>query len=146
MAKYSKPALGLLGFFAILIVSKNAFGKTKNEIPQPVLAEFHKEFPKIQNVDWNRENKNYEAEFELNKEEISISYNADGQRQETRKKINANLLPVAVLQYTKNHQLGEIEEAVKIGKMGNQTEYEAEINEKDYRFSPQGKLISIDNN
>ncbi len=145
MGKYSKSALSFLGIFAIFgFVKNNEF--QWGEIPKLVLTSFHSEFPEIQDVEWNKENENYVAEFEINKEEISVTYNSLGIKLETEKEIKASQLPLFVCQYAKNHQLGSIKEASKILKTGGKTEYKAEISGKNYRFDLHGKLLNIEKN
>ena len=49
------------------------------DIPEDVLSSFNSNFPDVKNVEWELENKTYEAEFMQNDKEMSASLNESGE-------------------------------------------------------------------
>lgn len=133
-------ALGFASTFGF--AQHNAKKTSTGKIPQAVLTAFHKDYGNAKEVSWDEEDGNYEAEFEINKQELSVTYNVQGQKLETEKEISIKELPGSVIQYVQQHKLGKIKEAAKIDKAGK-TIYEAEVKGKDYLFDASGKLIQI---
>lgn len=141
MKKYSKIALATLGLAATMTFAQTVKNVNKGKIPAAVLAAFHKDYPNVKDVDWDQEDGNYEAGFEVNKNELSVLYNAQGQKLETETEIKVSQLPAAVLKAVQTQKLGTVKEASKIEKANGKTEYEAEIKGKDYVFDASGKLL-----
>jgi hypothetical protein len=95
----------------------------------------------VKKVNWDKEKENYEAEFVHNKQELSVTYNAEGKKLETETEIPVSQLPTAVHQYINTKKLGKVREASKIEKADGSVEYEAEVNGTDYIFDQHGKFL-----
>lgn len=111
----------------------------KGEVPEIVQKAFAKAYPKITDVDWEKEGDDYEAAFEDSKEEFSVVIDAKGNILEVEKEIKKEDLPAAV----KTAVAGKkIKEAAILTKNG-QTFYEVEMGGKDLFFNTQGKPVSL---
>jgi hypothetical protein len=127
----------LLGIFA---VSAFAFGG--DDAPAAVKASFAKLYPNVTKVKWGKEDANYEAEFEVNKVEMSCLFDATGNLLETESEIEISALPKGVADYvTKNYAGQKIKEASKIVDAKNVTTYEAEVKEGDLIFDATGNFV-----
>ncbi len=86
----------LLAFVALSVVALSACNQNKKETaPEKVQTSFHKQFPKVKKVKWEKEGNNlWEAEFVKNKREFSVKFNTEGIWKETEYKIkNSELAP-----------------------------------------------------
>jgi hypothetical protein len=134
---------GIIMLIAICMGSYSFAQKIGNkDLPVAVMAGFQKQFPKAEHVKWEKENDNYEAEFELNKVEQSVVMNIQGNLIEIEVEISINTLPKEVLEYIqKNYQGQKIKEAAKITDSKGVISYEAEIKGMDLLFNTNGKFI-----
>lgn len=127
----------ILGMFA---VSAFAFGG--DDAPAAVKASFEKLYPNATKVKWGKEDTNYEAEFEVNKVEMSCLFDATGKLLETESEIEISALPEKISDYVAKNYAGEkIKEASKIIDSKNITTYEAEVKEGDLVFDAGGNFI-----
>lgn len=112
-----------------------------SEIPAIVKASFTKAYPTVKNVKWNKENENYEASFDLNEDDCSVLFDAQGNIIETEIEIEASKLPKGVLEYIKEHYKKSIREISKITDAKGIITYEVEIKGKDILFNSEGSFI-----
>jgi hypothetical protein len=127
---------GLITSFAI------AQKLSDKDVPQPVKSAFQKAYPNAKEVKWEKEGSNYEAEFDYNKADHSVLFDANGSLIETEVEIEVNQLPKGVLEYVaKNYQGQKIKEAAKITDAKGVVTYEAEIKGKDLIFDSNGNFI-----
>ncbi|MAZ28501.1 MAG: hypothetical protein CL868_15675 [Cytophagaceae bacterium] len=136
-----KVIIGIGLIFAA--VTTIAFTTTnKDKVPQAVKDAFAKKFPTAKKVDWEKENdKEWEAEFKMNKVEYSANFTEDGTWMETEHKIEENEIPQAVMASLKSNFTGyEIEEA-EISETTKGTVYEFEIEKGKSEME-----VTIDNN
>ena len=129
----------ILLLFALLACAQISFAqKTKSsKVPEPVKMAFSKAYPNVKDVDWEKENGNYEAEFELvDDQETSVVYDANGALLETEVEIAVSALPKAVQEALKGKK---VKEASKITNAKGVVTYEAEVKRKDLMFDAAGK-------
>ena len=127
----------LLGLFA---TSAFAFGG--DDAPEAVKASFTKLYPSVTKVKWGKEDAYYEAEFEMNKTEMSCLFDATGNLLETETEIAITALPKSASDYVaKNYAGQKIKEASKIVDAKKVTTYEAEVKEGDLIFDDKGTFI-----
>jgi hypothetical protein len=120
----------------------NAQKVKEAEVPAPVKAALSKQYPAVKDAKWNKEEANFEAEFDLNKVETSLLIDAKGNILETETEIEASALPKAVYEYvTKKLGGKKIKEASKIIDAKGTTTYEAEIEKADYVFDANGSFV-----
>jgi hypothetical protein len=121
---------------ALLVSSVGVAQKIKEtEVPAPVMSSFHNNFKNIKAEKWEKENGNYEAEFDINKVETSATFTADGKLLETETEISSNALPETVTAYVaKNYAGYKTVEAAKIVEGGGKVKYEAEMKKGKVQF------------
>lgn len=114
----------------------------EKDVPAPVKTAFQKNFPQAKVEKWEKEGDNFEAEFELNKSEQSVLFDAQGIIIETEIEIEISQLPSGVLDYVKINYKGQsVKEAAKITDTKGTVTYEAEIKGMDLLFDSNGKFI-----
>lgn len=125
--------------------SANAQKVKEADVPSAVKDGFTKSFPNSKVEQWEKEDGNFEAEFDLNKVETSALFDATGKLLETEVEIKVSELPKAVSEYiTKNVPGKKIKEASKITDAAGKVWFEAEAGEADYIFDADGKFVKKD--
>lgn len=112
------------------------------EVPAAVKESFVKHYPNTKVEKWEKEGSNFEAEFESNKVETSVLFDAAGNIIETEIEINIAALPKAASEYVSKNMPGKkIKEASKITDAKGKVTYEAEVDNADYIFDANGNFI-----
>lgn len=128
-----------MGFSAITAFAQKV---KEADVPASVKATFSKQFPGTKGEKWEKENGNYEAEFDFNKVETSALFNESGSLLETEIEIKTDELPKIVIEYVAKHLAGKkIKEASKITDAKDVVTYEAEVDEADYIFDSAGNFL-----
>ncbi len=128
-----------------LVLGFSACGQKlkKDDVPAVITAKFKTLYPKVEDVKWSKEDANYEAEFDLNKVETSVVFDASGNALETESEISVNDLPAAAKTYISTNVPNEkIKEASKITNSKGVVTFEAEVKGVDYIFDKDGKFIN----
>jgi hypothetical protein len=117
---------------AVIVLSINAASAQKikeAEVPKAVVTSFQTHFKGAKAEAWDKEkNGEYEAEFKMNKVEMSANFSAEGKLMETEEEIATTTLPKSATEYiTKNYAGIKIEEAAKITDSTGKITYEAEV-------------------
>ena len=129
---------GLIG----LTACSQAQTENKKGVPEAVRTAFLAKFPQVEHVKWDKEDGNFEAEFQTGSIEYSAVFTASGEWKETEQEIEVNQLPQAVKDYlAKNNTDKKVKEAAKITYADGKISYEAEINGKDLLFDDNGNLL-----
>lgn len=112
------------------------------DVPQVVKDAFSKMYPNATVEKWEKENGNYEAEFDLNKVDNSAVFTPEGSLVMTEIEITTGELPQGARDYVKNN-LGnkKITEASKITSASGEVTFEAEVGGKDYIFDANGTYL-----
>jgi len=111
-------------------------------VPAPVKTAFQKQYPNAKETKWEKENDNYEADFEIEETDYSVLMDASGNILETELEISIDALPANVKNYvSKNYSGKKIKEAAKITDAKGTVTYEAEIKGKDLLFDSNGNFI-----
>lgn len=110
----------------------NAQKLSNDKVPTHVQSAFKAKFPTVTKVSWELENNTiYEAEFNMNGEEVSANFNNVGDWLETETEIKVSALPTTVMEALKKDFVGyKVNEASKIESTKYGNCFEAEI-EKD---------------
>lgn len=137
--------LVLMGITAITACSSAQNNNSTDEkIPSAVKDAFVKKYPNVKEVDWDKEDGTYEAEFEVNNKDFSIAFDPAGKIIEEEIEIENDELPQAVTDYiTSNYKGKRIKEASKINTTAGTVEYEAEVDGEDLIFDSNGKFIRL---
>ncbi len=134
--------LMILGMVLMFSAIANAQKIKASEVPTAVRVTFKKQYPTATKVKWEKENGQYEVNFDLNEVDYSLLINADGKIIETEIEITLNQLPAGILEYVRAHYAGQkIKKASKITDANGVVTYEAEIKGKDLIFDNNGKFI-----
>ncbi len=117
---------------AVIVLSMNAASAQKvkeAEVPKAVITSFQTHFKGAKADAWDKEkNGEFEAEFKMNKVEMSANFSADGKLMETEEEIASATLPKAATEYVAKNYVGiKIEEAAKITDSTGKVTYEAEV-------------------
>ena len=128
---------------AAMITSLPFAQKTQDKnVPVAVKTSFLKQYPDAKEVKWEKENGNYEAEFEVGETDYSVLIDASGNIIETEIEISVDALPANAKEYvSKNHAGQKIKEAAKITDAKGTVTYEAEIKGTDLIFDSNGVFI-----
>src|SRR5574337_327835 len=111
-------------------------------VPSAVKSKFVSLYPNTKNAKWEKEGNNYEAEFDVNKVETSVSFDPNGNLVETETEISTDALPQGAKDYVKNNLGGKkISEASKIVAADGGITYEAEVGGTDYIFDASGNFV-----
>jgi hypothetical protein len=111
------------------------------KVPETIETKFASLYPKADEVRWEKEKGEYEAEFEVDEKEMSASFDSTGNFLESEVEIELSELPASMTQFIKE-ELTEMEVggASKIIDAKGVVTYELEI-KKDLIFSADGKLV-----
>jgi hypothetical protein len=143
-----KKVFFLLLSAAIMSYSAIAQKVEMHKVPTAVLTAFKAKFPLVTKVNWEMENQTaYEAEFKLNGEEMSATFDKTGKWLETEKEIKVTVLPQQVQATLKRDFANfKVTEASKIESVKHGDCYEAEIkkgkDEYDLLLTKDGQVIS----
>lgn len=114
-----------------------------NETPVIVKNAFKKDYPQVKTVKWDEEHGKYEAEFKLNNHDVSVTYSAQGVKEETETSLNVKDLPKNITSYVAQKNYGTIKEAAKIVKADGSVTYEAEVKSGDLMFDHNGNFQTL---
>lgn len=129
---------------AAMLVTTFAFAQKvkESEVPAVIKSAFQKQHPNAKEVKWEKENSNYEAEFEMGETESSVLYDATGNLLESEVEIAVADLPKGASEYIQAHYKDQKnKEAAKITDAKGVVTYEAEIKGMDLIFDNTGKFI-----
>ncbi|TRZ42954.1 PepSY-like domain-containing protein [Robertkochia solimangrovi] len=131
---------------AFLTISLLAFIKAGDKVPEKVRQAFTKKFPTVNKVKWEKENeREWEAEFKLNKVEYSANFLVDGTWQETEHEIDETEVPqqvnAALISAFPGYEVEEVE--ISESYTGIVYEFEIEKGESDMEVTidAAGKII-----
>jgi hypothetical protein len=138
-----KTYILLIAFGITLNVTAQTVKET--DVPPAAKAAFMKLYPTAKVEKWEKEDGNYEAEFDNNKVETSVLLSEGGTLLETETEMKTSELPKTVTEYVDKYLNGKkIKEASKIvypqGKIG----FEAEVDGIDYIFDENGTFVKKD--
>lgn len=130
---------------SLLVVSFASAQKVKeSEVPSAVKEAFSKKYAGTKVEKWEKEEGNYEAEFDRGKDEMSAVFNPSGTFVQEEIEIKTSALPAAATEYCKKNGF-KVEEATKITDASGKIAYEAEVEqgkeEFDALFDDQGNFI-----
>lgn len=132
----------LVAIAAFLTTSAFSQKTSKENVPQAVKDSFKKSFPNAQNEKWEKEDQRFEAEFSMNKAEMSALFSPEGELIETEVEISVSDLPASIVNYVAKNLTGKkIKEASKITDAAGKVTFEAEVGGKDYIFDEKGNLM-----
>ncbi|MDZ4846483.1 MAG: hypothetical protein SH857_13150 [Chitinophagales bacterium] len=133
-------ALLLAAMFTV--ASANAQKIKDKDVPASLKTSLQSKYPAATDLKWEKENDNYEAEFEVGETDYSVVFDNTRNILETEVEIKADELPVAAMEYVfKNHSGQKITEAATITDAKGVVTYEAEIKGRSLIFDSNGNFI-----
>jgi hypothetical protein len=116
------------------------------DVPQAVKAALLQKYPAASGVTWEKEKKNFEANWGgKSKEDTSVVFTPAGIFVELVVAMPVSELPAGVADYVHAHYTGaKITGAGKVTDAEGRTRYEAEVKGKDLLFDEKGNFIKID--
>jgi hypothetical protein len=116
----------------------------ESEVPAAVKDAFAKKYAGVKVEKWEKEEGNYEAEFDQGKNEMSAVFNPGGTFMQEEVEIKTSALPAAAGEYCKTNGF-KLEEATKITDIVGKVSYEAEVKkgkeEFDLMFDDKGSFL-----
>lgn len=134
----------------VFAVSVSAQHDDDNKAPENVIKAFQTVHPDAQDVSWDKEGLNYEADFQENGNYYSVVIDKDGNILETESEISISELPSGVIKYISDNYKGyTLSDASKIVDNKGSVKFEAEIknakSSKDLIFDQNGNLLRHEN-
>lgn len=117
----------------------------RTNVPEAVETRFTEMYPAAENVDWDEEQENFEAEFEVSERERTALFNAEGKLIRYTEKIEDRYLPAPALKALQQRYAGfKLDEAHRVQQDHN-TLYEVELERKEEEmlllFDEDGRLL-----
>jgi hypothetical protein len=129
--------------FALILGSASAQKVKASAVPSAVTSKFATLYPKAEEVKWEKEGANYEAEFEINEVETSASFDATGTFLESEVEVSKTTLPAPANDYMTKKGL-KVKEVSKITDASGKVTWEAESGKLDYIFDESGTFIKTE--
>ena len=128
--------------FALIASFASAQKMNAKDVPALVTSAFAKQFPTIKEPKWEKEDGNYEANFDLNKVETTAVFDDKGTLLQTESEIKLSELPKVVLDYMKKtYPDRKIKEASKIKDAKGILTYEIETKGMNMIFDAKGNFL-----
>lgn len=116
-----------------------------SDVPSNLNDAFNKEYPKASDVEWEKEMDNYKVEFDLNRHEHEVWYNASGSVLKKEQEITESELPQAIRDAIKSNYAGYRVDDVEMIWQNNASTYEVELekgqDEKHITFDGDAKVL-----
>lgn len=144
----------IIAIAAISFVSSATFAQEKGsnennehiKVPAKVKEALKQKYPEAKNVGWEKENRNYEANWGgKSGEDHSVQFTPSGDFVEKADAISVSDLPQPVFIYVKQHyKTSHITEAGKVTDAKGNHSYEAEVKGRDVIFDENGNFIKAE--
>lgn len=120
---------------------------SQDHVPEQVKATFQKQYPEVQKVKWEKDNGNYEAEFEIGQSEVSMVIDSAGGIVKIEEEIGADALPKNTKDYlTKQFPGKKVKEATKTTDGKGVITYEVEVGDEELVFDGNGNFVKEEDN
>lgn len=134
----------LLTYCFVFFLSLGIALAQESKVPEAVVQAFKSSFAEATNVDWDKENDQYEVEFEMNSAEYEILYDINGGVVKLEGEITESELPEEVSS-TLNSQFGdreidEIEMIEENGRVVYEIELKGMVFDDKVRITSDGKV------
>lgn len=118
----------------------------QNDVPASVKNAFAKEYANATDIEWEKDMHNYKVEFDLNKMDNEVWYNASGTVVKKEQDIAEAELPQAVRDAVKSSYADYTLDDIEKVWQNNATSYELELEkgneDKHLTFDANGKVIA----
>lgn len=117
-----------------------------SDLPGNLKDAFSKDYSKATDVEWEKELDNYKVEFDLNRQDHEVWYNASGSVLKKEQEITEAELPQAIRNAIKSNHPGYRVDDVEMIWQDNTTTYEVELekgqDEKHITFDGNAKVLN----
>lgn len=136
--------LAALALFATVAV--NAQDLKKSAVPSNAMQSFEKEYSNATDVEWEQENNLYKVEFDIDRKEHEIWYDASGKMSKMEKELNENDLPQTIKSKITSTYTSFIIDDIEMKEESGKTTYKVELEkgreEKTVIFDKSGSVIN----
>ncbi|MBK5286822.1 MAG: PepSY-like domain-containing protein [Bacteroidia bacterium] len=134
--------LFLLLAIAGLMMQATAQKLMTKDVPAAVASAFNTAHPTVTDVEWRQTGANYEAEYDANKTDVYVTYDASGTLINTAVKISGSDIPANAMGYVKaNYKEDEIRDASKITDVNGKVTYSGKVKGERLFFDSNGNFI-----
>lgn len=124
----------------------NAQDLNSADVPGNLRDTFDKEYPKASDVEWEKELGNYKVEFDLNRRDHEVWYNASGNMLKKEQEITEAEIPEIIRATIKSKYAGYRVDDVEMVYKNNVKTFEIELekgqDEKHLIFDDKAKVLS----
>lgn len=118
-----------------------------DEVPANLKSTFETSFKNVKDVEWEKKGDHFKVEFEINRMDHDIWYDAQGNVVKSEIDIKSSDLPSAVASAVKTKYSDYKIDSVKVHEEGGKKVYEIEIdkgwsNERELRVDASGNIVS----
>ena len=129
----------------LLSTATGCTSEPKADTPEAVITKFNSLYPNTSNVTWEKEDTLYEATFTVDTIEKSVAFYPSGEVHVMETEIRPDQLPQAIKDYIAQQPGGKaITGATLMVYVDGTTQYEAEVDNKDYLFDTMGQFVSVE--
>lgn len=131
---------------AVAMISSYTFAQKviieQKDVPVVVLNSFQRLYPSADVIVWEKNHKEFVANFTENGMQHAVHFDEKGTKHRTKLVIKEETLPQNVKDYaSKNYPKEEFKEVEKITNRNNVTHYRVKIKDQDFYFDEQGNYI-----
>ncbi|MEO9953671.1 PepSY-like domain-containing protein [Nonlabens sp.] len=143
-----KKQILIIGAAIAMISAANAQEIPQNQVPSVIVNDFHKQFPKATDIEWEMDGSTYHVEFELRWNiDHEIWYTTDGKISKHKEDISQKELPKAVLNSIevnfKGYSIDDLERITDNGSIFYKMEMKNLIKKDwDIVINSNGKIIN----
>lgn len=116
------------------------------DVPTSLSNAFNKEYAKATDVEWEKKMDNYKVEFDLNRHDHEVWYNASGVVIKKEIEMSETDLPQAIRDAIKSNYAGYRVDDIEMIWQNNATSYEVELekgqDETQVTFDSNGKVLN----
>lgn len=122
MKSLKVAALALLATAAV-----SAQDLKESEVPAKLLANFNKEYSTATDVEWEKEKELYKVEFDMDRNEYELWYDASGKMTKMEKELKVTELPQAIKSKISSSYASYKIDDIEIKEENGKTTYEVEL-------------------
>jgi len=139
--------IAALALFATATTAVTAQDLKTEEVPAKVRTSFTTAHTNVQDIEWEKKGDHFKVEFESNKMDHDIWYDAEGNVVKSKMEITESELPAAVVSAVKKAYADYKIDSVEVLEMNGAKTYEVEIEkgwlkERKLIIDASGKVIS----
>lgn len=137
----------MLLVIAGFVMQANAQKLITRDVPSSVTSAFNTSHPSITDVEWRKDGNNYVVEYDADKTDMFVTYDALGTLIQTASEISSSSIPAPAMEYVKtNYKEDEIRDASKITDSNGTVTYSGKVKGMLLFFDSKGIFIRGEKN